>query len=96
MSGTAGTGGSGGGTDGTVNSDNTNDAAANTGGGGGGAGSSGPAHAGANGGSGVVILRYPNDKTITVGAGLTAGSETADGSAKYIVITAGTGNVSWA
>jgi len=42
----------------------------------------------------VVILRYPSSYSITIGAGLT-GSETTDGSEKYAVITAGTGNVSW-
>jgi hypothetical protein len=72
-------------------------AAVNTGGGGGGAGgtSSGPSLlAGGNGASGVVILRYPNTRTITIGAGLTG--TTADvGSDKVTTITQGTGNVSW-
>jgi hypothetical protein len=63
---------------------------ANTGGGAGGMASGTPA----NGGSGVVILRYPNTRTITIGAGLTA--TTADvGSDKVTTITQGTGNVSW-
>jgi len=48
------------------------------------------------GGSGIVILRYPAKYTISVGAGLTAGSETAVGdNEKYIEITAGSDNVSW-
>ena len=64
----------------------------NTGSGGGGSTNGGT---GGAGGSGIVILRYPNTFTITVGAGLTAGTETTDGSDKYIEITAGTGNVSW-
>jgi len=51
--------------------------------------------AGAAGGSGVVILRYPNNYTITIGAGLT-GSTATVGSNKVTTITAGTGNVSWA
>jgi hypothetical protein len=42
----------------------------------------------------VVILRYPNIFTITVGAGLT-GSTATVGSDKVTTITAGTGNVSW-
>lgn len=50
---------------------------------------------GFSGGSGVVILRYSNAFTITVGAGLT-GSTTTVGSDKVTKITAGTGNVSWA
>lgn len=67
----------------------------NLGGGGGGAGYlSGGRPAGA-GGSGVVILRYPNTATITIGAGLT-GTTATDGSSKVTTITAGSGNVSWA
>ena len=50
--------------------------------------------AGGNGGSGVVILRYPNTFTITVGAGLTSSTAT-DGSDSVTTFTAGTGNVSW-
>jgi hypothetical protein len=47
-----------------------------------------------NGGSGVVILRYPNTYTITIGAGLT-GSTATDGSDKVTTFTAGTGNISF-
>jgi len=47
------------------------------------------------GGSGVVILRYPAKYTISVGVGLTAGTETTDGDEKYIEITAGSDTVSW-
>ena len=76
------------GTDGTVNT-----------GSGGGAGGNGNSNNnrgnGGLGGSGVVILRYPKKHTITVSAGLTAGTETVDGAEKYIEITAGTGTVSW-
>ena len=91
-----GTGGKGGGGDGY---DNTNDGSnfntydsgdANTGGGGGGV-----PGAGTSGGSGVVILKYPSSKTITVGAGLTSTTDT-QGSDKITTFTAGTGNVSWA
>jgi hypothetical protein len=49
---------------------------------------------GGQGGSGVVILRYPAANTITVGAGLT-GSTATDGSFKVTTLTAGSGNVSW-
>jgi hypothetical protein len=50
---------------------------------------------GFNGGSGIVILKYPSAVTITIGAGLT-GSTATVGSNKVTTITAGTGNVSWA
>jgi hypothetical protein len=88
---TAGSGGAGGGGAGGLA---TNGVAgtANSGGGGGGSTSTTD---GANGGSGVVILRYPNTRTITIGAGLT-GSTATDGSFKVTTLTAGTGNVSWA
>ena len=67
-------------------------AAANTGSGGGGSSSNGSS---GNGGSGIVILRYSNTYTITVGSGLTHGSEQTDGDDKYIVFTAGTDTVSF-
>jgi hypothetical protein len=66
-------------------------------GGGGGAGSVNafPSNSdGGNGGSGIVILRYLNTFTITIGGGLT-GSTATSGSYKVTTITAGTGNVSW-
>lgn len=50
---------------------------------------------GGAGGSGVVILRYPNTYTISVGAGLTTAGEQTDGSDKYIKFTGGTDTVSW-
>jgi hypothetical protein len=50
---------------------------------------------GGAGGSGVVILRYPNTYTISVGVGLTHGGELAVASDKYIKITGGTDTVSW-
>jgi hypothetical protein len=72
--------------------------AVNTGSGGG-AGGNGNSNnnrgAGGLGGSGVVILRYPAKYTISIGVGLTAGTETTDGDEKYIEITAGSDNVSW-
>jgi hypothetical protein len=55
-----------------------------------------PYRSGAAGGSGVVILRYPDSKTITIGAGLTGTESAASGGYKRATITAGTGNVSWA
>jgi hypothetical protein len=66
---------------------------ANTGGGG--SGSRGGNNGGA-GGSGVVILRYADTFTITIGAGLTGTESEASGGYKRATITAGTGNVSWA
>ena len=50
---------------------------------------------GGTGGSGVVILRYPDSKTITIGAGLTGSESAASGGYKRATITDGTGNVSW-
>jgi hypothetical protein len=47
------------------------------------------------GASGVLILRYPNTLTITIGAGLT-GSTATSGSDRITTITAGIGNLSWA
>ena len=58
---------------------------ANTGGGGG---------ARNTGGSGIVIVRYPNTFTITVGAGLTSSTAT-DGSDKVTTFTAGTDSISF-
>jgi hypothetical protein len=46
------------------------------------------------GGSGIVVLKYPDTKTITIGAGLTA-STTSSGGFKLTMITAGTGLVNW-
>ena len=48
-----------------------------------------------NGGSGIIILRYPNTYTITISAGLT-GSTATDGSDKVTTFTAGTGTISFA
>jgi hypothetical protein len=49
-----------------------------------------------NGGSGIVILKYPDTFTITLGAGLTGTESSPSGGYKVATITAGTGNVSWA
>ena len=62
-------------------------------GGGGGGGNYGQSSSG-SGGSGIVILRYPSDYTITIGAGLT-GSTATVGANKVTTITAGTGNISF-
>ena len=98
-----GTGGTGGGGNGAVSNGQTlyNNApeagTANTGSGGGGRGEHGasgsPVSAG-NGGSGVVIVRYPSQNTISVGDGLTATTST-DGDYKVTTFSAGTGTVSW-
>ena len=70
-------------------------------GGGGSDGSNGSANTGGGagglerqGGSGIVIIRYPASRNITVGAGLTSSTSTV-GSNKVTTFTAGTGNVSW-
>jgi hypothetical protein len=67
--------------------------AANSGDGGEGADGSDNGRAG---GSGVVILKYPDTRTITIGAGLTGTESSPSGGFKRATITAGTGNVSWA
>jgi hypothetical protein len=92
---TAGTGGAGGGGDGTINTGPASAGVANTGGGGGGGRVTGGT-GGGTGGSGIVILRYSDSKTITIGAGLTGTESTASGGYKRATITAGSGNVSWA
>jgi hypothetical protein len=61
----------------------------------GGGGAGGGGRAGGSGGSGVVILRYSSNLTITLGAGLTGSTATVS-SNKVTTITAGSGNVSWA
>jgi len=68
----------------------------NTGGGGGGGGYLLGFGAGGAGGSGLVVLRYPDTLTITVGVGLTGTTPAAANGFKYTSITAGTGTVSWA
>ena len=89
-----GTGQDGGGNGGTGNGAGTA-RTANTGGGGGGSSSTHTnAYTGGAGGSGIVILRYPNTYTISQ-SGLTLTTAT-DGDDKVTTITAGTGTVSWA
>ena len=66
----------------------------NTGGAGGGGNGAGN---GGVGGSGVVILRYPSDYTITVGAGIieASGSPFTEGTDTVSVFTGGTGDISF-
>ena len=87
MAGGDGLGGSGGGGNGGANG------GANTGGGGGGGLSAGN---GGAGGTGIVILKFSDSLTITIGAGLTGTTAAPSGGFKVSTITAGTGNVSWA
>jgi hypothetical protein len=68
---------------------------ANTGGGGGGGPDATDIIRSGSGGSGIVVLRYPNTRTITIGAGLAA-STASVGSDTVATITGGSGNVSWA
>lgn len=92
--GTGGLGGGGGGAAGNILSPtNPSTAGATNTGGGGGGGSND--RQGSSGGSGIVILRYPSERTITIGAGLTGTTSTV-GDNKVTEITAGTGNVSFA
>ncbi|WP_290939614.1 glycine-rich domain-containing protein [Hyphomonas sp.] len=89
----------GGGRGSSTNADNGVDGTANTGGGGGGGASrtDGYGWDGSNGGSGVVILRYPSDFTCTVGAGLTqsTNSPLTQGTKKVTILTAGLGTVTF-
>ena len=89
--GTPGAGGSGIGGDG-ASSGSAGTGDVNTGSGGGGGTYRSGGIAGGSGGSGIIILRYPNTKTITIGSGLT-GSTATDGSEKVTTFTAGTGNI---
>ena len=70
---------------------------ANTGGGGGGGVGNGPGagpNAGGQGGSGIIIVKYPDTFTISnPGGGLTISTPGAAGGFKVSSITAGTGNV---
>ena len=87
-------GGLGGGGKGAINT-TTNGVAgtANTGGGGGGNGQSGNPGAG---GSGVVIIKYPDTYTITVGAGLVVHTPTSPPTGYTLkVFTGGTGTISF-
>ena len=62
----------------------------------GGGGSGGPVNAlGYNGGSGVVIIKYPDTLTISVGAGLTSNTPPAAGGYKVTTFTAGSDTVSF-
>jgi hypothetical protein len=85
-------GGDGGGGDFTLSTNTGSAGQSNTGGGGGGSRS---AVAGGTGGSGVVILKYPDSYTLTIGGGLTSSTATAGGY-KVTTFTAGTGTVSFA
>jgi len=91
-----GTGGTGGGGNGGSAYDSPGSPTAgtvNTGGGGGG-GAYETYNTSEAGGSGVVILRYPDSFTITASGGLTNSTAT-DGSFKVTTITAGTGTISF-
>jgi hypothetical protein len=48
------------------------------------------------GGSGVVILKYADSRTITLGVGPTGTTPAAAGGFKITTITAGTGDISFA
>ena len=86
-------GGLGGGGTGNSSVDGNQNGTANTGGGAGAEGSQATNNAG-NGGSGVVILRYPSSATINQIGGLTLTTFT-ESSDKVTAITAGTGQVYW-
>jgi hypothetical protein len=81
----------GGATGGVTGGSISNAGTINTGSGGGG----GVNGAGGVGGSGVVILRYPNNYHITFGAGLIANTSLIGTSQKATRITSGTGNLTF-
>lgn len=94
-----GTGGTGGGSDATPFNSGTISSAPggiNTGGGTGGGSGANNISAGrtGNGGSGVVIIKYPKTYNITVGVGLTS-SEITLGDYKIRTFTSGLGNISF-
>ena len=89
-----GQGGTGGGGTGGTNARTATSGTTNTGGGGGGGGYSPQPYTNGAGGSGIVIVRYPNTYTISVGAGLTSSTAT-DGSDKVTSFTAGTDTISF-
>ena len=88
------TGGLGGGGRGArTNTDGTVSGTANTGGGGGGSGQTADP---GNGGSGVLIVKYDDSYSITVGTGLTSSTPSSPPTGyKLEVITAGTGTISF-
>lgn len=89
-----GTGGAGGGGDAKSRAGNGVSGTTNTGGGGGASGGTGGPQVGGNGGSGIVIIKYPSSKSPTFSGGLTVTTYT-NGSDKYSKITAGTGTVTF-
>ena len=88
----SGIGGNGAGNDGNTSTKYTTNGATNTGSGGGGARDTGP---GGDGGSGVVIVAYPDTKpALSIGSGLTYDQPTRSGYRVYR-FTAGTGTVTF-
>lgn len=63
--------------------------------GGGGFGGYGTGLSGSAGGSGLVIIKYPDTFTIAVGAGLTATTPAPSGGFKITTFTSGTGTISF-
>jgi hypothetical protein len=88
----AASGGIGGGGDSAATGGAGGNGTANTGGGGSGGGSN--SFASGAGGSGVIIVKYSDSYTMTVGAGLTSSTITGGGY-KTTIFTAGTGTVSF-
>lgn len=82
----SGVGGSGGGGNGGVTGPGSS-ASANTGGGGGGAGFDGNAQLGGNGGSGIVVISYSNNRCIESGA-CAVGDEGPSGGTIFLIDTA--------
>ena len=91
-SGTAGSGGAGGGGAGGTGGSGVN-GTVNTGSGGGGSGAGAPGTpAPGSGGSGIILIKYPDSLTPTIGVGLTSSTSSAGGF-KTTTFTAGTDTV---
>ena len=93
----AGTGGTGGGGQGNYTTVGDN-GSANLGAGAGGGGNNGTAWDGGNGGSGIVILKYPDIYTATFSGGVTQSTPSPSGGYKISTVTAAgvSDTVSWA
>jgi hypothetical protein len=76
----------------TVSADGT----ANRGNGGGGARGQNAGSNGWNGGSGIVILKYPDNYTATFSGGVTQSTTSSGGFKISVVTAAGSDTVSWA
>jgi hypothetical protein len=89
-------GAGGGGAGGYSNTTQATAGTANTGGGGGGGANETGFFNGATGGSGIVIIKYPDTLTISNSGGGLTFSTASSGGFKVTTFTAGTGNIQFA